>query len=74
MLPLRPVSLLEYSPDHSPASAARSVAVPATGTGVLAPPHAVHAAAAVTTTAIATYRDMTRLLERWATAGPDKDS
>jgi hypothetical protein len=62
MLPLRPDWTLEYSPDHSPASAAISIDAPDTGTGVagVPPPHAHKDTA--DTIAIAMCRDMRTLL------------
>jgi hypothetical protein len=40
MLPLRPLSTLEYSPNHSPASCETSASCPTMGTGAWDPPQA----------------------------------
>jgi hypothetical protein len=47
MLPLRPVSALQYSPVHSPARLEMSDWAPTTGTGVWLPLHANHATAII---------------------------
>jgi hypothetical protein len=48
MLPLRPLSTLEYSPNHSPASCETSVSYPTMGTGAWYPPQAMRNATVVT--------------------------